>query len=122
MESQTDNPMALCITGMGRSGTSVVSSMLQKGGLDIGQRLLGAGTGNIKGHFEDLDFYEFHIGVLESQGIHPSGFTVQPEILVREQHLLRARELVRDRRRGARPWGWKDPRSTLFLDLWQELV
>jgi hypothetical protein len=96
--------------------------MLQSGGLDIGRRLLGAGTGNVKGHFEDLDFYEFHIGVLESQGIHPSGFTLRAEIAVREQHLSRARELVQARRRGGRPWGWKDPRSTLFLDFWQRLL
>ena len=112
--------MALCITGMGRSGTSLVSSMLQSAGLDIGQRLLGAGTGNIKGHFEDLDFYEFHVAVLESQEIHPSGFTLQAESAIREPHLLHARELVRARRQGARPWGWKDPRSTLFLDFWQQ--
>jgi hypothetical protein len=122
MESQTGNPMALCITGMGRSGTSLVSSLLQSGGLNIGKRLMGAGTGNVKGHFEDLDFYEFHVEVFESQGIHSSGFTVQPEIPVREQHLLRARELIRDRRRRPGPWGWKDPRSTLFLDFWQQLL
>jgi O-antigen biosynthesis protein len=122
MESPTGDPMALCITGMGRSGTSLISSLLQSGGLDIGRRLMGVGIGNVKGHFEDLDFYEFHIWVLESQGIHPSGFTVQPDIQVREEHLLRARELVRERRRCPGPWGWKDPRTTLFLDFWQQQI
>jgi hypothetical protein len=122
MKSPTENPPALCITGMGRSGTSLVSSMVQSGGLDIGRRLMGPCTGNTKGHFEDLDFYEFHKAILESQGIHNSGHTLQPEILVREQHLLRARELVRTRRQGGHAWGWKDPRSTLFLDFWQQLV
>jgi hypothetical protein len=33
----------------------------------------------------------------------------------------RARELVAART-GARPWGWKDPRSCLFLDFWGELL
>ncbi len=122
MGSVTENPMALCITGMSRSGTSLVSSLLHSGGLNIGARLLGAGTGNIKGHFEDMDFYEFHMAVLESQGIHDTGYTLQPEIPVREQQLQRARELVRVRRQGGQPWGWKDPRSTLFLNFWQQLL
>jgi O-antigen biosynthesis protein len=122
MESQPGVFPALCIVGMGRSGTSLVSSMLQSGGLHIGQRLMGPGDGNSKGHFEDLDFYEFHMWVLEAQGIHNSGFTLQGKIQIREQHLFRARELVEERRRHLTPWGWKDPRTTLFLDFWQELI
>src|SRR5689334_5261895 len=104
MDSSTEHPTALCITGMGRSGTSLFSSVLRSAGLDIGRRLLGAGAGNVRGHFEDLDFYEFHMGVLESQGIPDSGFTVQPHIPVQGQYLSRARGLVRERRRGGRPW------------------
>jgi hypothetical protein len=107
---------------MHRSGTSLVSSLLQKGGLDIGQHLLGAGTGNIKGHFEDLDFFHFHVQILELQGIHPTGFTLQREFQIREQHVLVARALVEERRRRLVPWGWKDPRTTLFLDFWQQTL
>ena len=122
METEASVPTALCIVGMHRSGTSVVSSLLQSGGLDIGQRLLKAGVGNIKGHFEDLDFFQLHVQILKSQGIHSTGFTLQREIPIDEQHILRARALIAERRRRGVPWGWKDPRSTLFLDFWQQMI
>jgi len=34
----------------------------------------------------------------------------------------RARELVAVRRATGKPWGWKDPRTLLFLDFWSEVV
>lgn len=122
MGSEMSFPPALCIVGMHRSGTSLISSWLQSGGLNIGQRLLEGGRGNVKGHFEDLDFCQFHVQVLESQGIHPSGFTLQRELQIREQHVLAARALVEERRRRGTPWGWKDPRSALFLDFWGQML
>jgi hypothetical protein len=122
METNPNLPSALCITGMSRSGTSVVTSLLQSGGLHVGRRLLGPGTGNIKGHFEDLDFYQFHQWVLEAQGVASSGFTLQRDLQIREQHVLHARALIAERRAQARPWGWKDPRTTLFLDFWGQLI
>lgn len=115
-------PPALCIAGMHRSGTSLISSLLQSGGLEIGQRLMGVGRGNPKGHYEDLDFNELHLQILESQGIHRNGFTMERELQIREQHALAARALVEERRRRNVAWGWKDPRSTLFLDFWQKIV
>jgi hypothetical protein len=96
--------------------------MLHSGGLDIGQRLGGGARGNVKGFYEDLDFHELHLQILESQGIHFSGFTLQRDLPIREQHLLVARALVEERRRRRLSWGWKDPRTTLFLDFWQQIV
>lgn len=122
MESEVSFPPALCIVGMHRSGTSLASSLLQKGGVDIGKRLMEPGLGNVKGTYEDLDFVHFHVQVLQSQGIHPSGFTLQRELQIREQHVHQARELVERRRRRLAAWGWKDPRTTLFLDFWQQML
>lgn len=122
MEPEAGVPSALCIAGMHRSGTSLVSSLLQSGGLDIGHRLVGAGPGNVKGHFEDLDFNELHLQILESQGIRLTGFTLQRDLQIREQHVLAARALVEQRRRRRVDWGWKDPRNTLFLDFWRQMV
>ena len=122
MASPACKSSALAIVAMGRSGTSLVSSLLQSAGLDIGQRLMGPGGGNVKGHFEDSDFYEFHVAALESQGLPNTGFTLQRNVSVCEQLLPNAQALVEDRRRRPGPWGWKDPRTTLFLDFWQEFV
>lgn len=122
MDPQADVPSALCIAGMHRSGTSLVSSLLQSGGLDIGQRLLGAGAGNVKGHFEDLDFFHLHMRILKSQGIPSTGFTLESDIPIEERHVRLACALIAERRRRGRPWGWKDPRTTLFLDYWRKLL
>jgi len=111
----------LVITGMHRSGTSLVASLLQSAGVDIGKRLMGGGETNLKGHFEDLDFVEFHESVLRSQGISTEGWTLERSIQVQEQYLDKAKSLIQGRL--SQPlWGWKDPRTTLFLQFWQKLL
>jgi O-antigen biosynthesis protein len=122
MGTEAGFPTALCIAGMHRSGTSLVTSLLQSGGLDIGQRLVGAGRGNVKGHFEDLDFSELHLEILKSLRLPSTGFILQRELPFRPKHVHRARALVAERRRRGVPWGWKGPRTTLFLDFWQQLL
>jgi hypothetical protein len=107
---------------MHRSGTSLVCSLLQSAGLDIGRRLSSPNPGNVRGYFEDLDFNELHMELLQSQGLPPNGYTLQQDFPVREGLLLRALALVGERRKAAAPWGWKDPRTTLFLDFWRRLI
>ncbi|NEP01149.1 MAG: glycosyltransferase [Symploca sp. SIO2E9] len=106
---------------MHRSGTSLTASLLQSAGVDIGQRLMGAGNSNLKGHFEDLDFVEFHEGVLHSQGISKEGWTLQSSIQVQEQYLDKAKSIIQQRSLKS-TWGWKDPRTILFLNFWHELI
>lgn len=122
MQPCEPNRPVLVITGMHRSGTSLTASLLQSAGLDLGERLEGPGRGNCKGHFEDLDFVEFHQAVLRSQGISSEGWTLAPSIRVQEQYVGQARELVRARHLTQSPWGWKDPRTTLFLDFWADML
>ena len=112
---------SLIITGMHRSGTSLTASLLQSAGVNIGNRLMGKNTGNSKGHFEDLDFVEFHQQVLESQDINPAGWTEQKQIKVQRQHLAAAKSLLAARQ-DLPLWGWKDPRTTLFLYFWSSLI
>ena len=113
----------LIITGMHRSGTSLTASLLQSAGVDLGQRLMGLGLGgNPKGHFEDLDFVEFHESVLQSQGISTAGWTLEKSIQVQEQHLDQAQSIIYQRSSSKQIWGWKDPRTTLFLKFWVALI
>ena len=60
MQPSTTNRNVFIIAGMHRSGTSLTAALLQNVGVDIGQRLMGASYSNSKGHFENLDFVEFH--------------------------------------------------------------
>ncbi|MCC0176133.1 sulfotransferase, partial [Waterburya agarophytonicola K14] len=121
MTNTLQHQSAIIIAGMHRSGTSLTASLLQNAGIDIGDRLMDANTGNIKGHFEDLDFVEFHQNVLQSQGISIAGWTEQDSIEVQQQYLTIAQNLI-SARKNKDIWGWKDPRTTLFLNFWSELI
>ena len=116
-----DNPTVVVITGMHRSGTSLTTSLLQSAGLFVGDRLLGKNLSNPKGHFEDLDFVEFHQSLLQSQGVCSEGWTdnsfqaISPEYIKIARHLIEQRNIHTN-------WGWKDPRTTLFLNFWSDLI
>lgn len=112
----------LVITGMHRSGTSVITAAFASAGLDVGSRLMPAARGNPRGHFEDLDFVSLHERMLRANGFGPEGFTAADAIPVPPALAAEARDLVGQRRSGGSIWGWKDPRTTLFLDWWAEAV
>jgi hypothetical protein len=110
----------LIVAGMHRSGTSLVASLLQAGGVNLGERLVAPAADNPRGFFEDADFYEFHARALREreQTLFASrDFVFTPTAVEREraQALIHARD-------GQGMWGWKDPRTSLFLDFWQELL
>ena len=106
---------------MHRSGTSLTASLLQSVGVDIGKNLVGAADGNIKGHFENIDFVEFHKEVLRSHKLDEQGFTLKSEIPVAESLIEKAQNIIRQNSQIP-VWGWKDPRTTLFLDFWIKLL
>ena len=106
---------------MHRSGSSLTASLLQSAGLHIGRQLLGSDSVNIKGHFENIDFYEFHKAVLRSQAIIDHGWTLQEKINVEDRFVEQAKEIVAKNSLSS-VWGWKEPRTTLFLDFWSELL
>ncbi|MBM4059289.1 MAG: chromosome partitioning protein ParA, partial [Planctomycetes bacterium] len=54
--SSANHPPAVVVVGMHRSGTSLVASLCQAAGIDMGTDLLGPHPGNGAGHFEDLEF------------------------------------------------------------------
>jgi len=113
----------LIVGGMHRSGTSLLASLCEGAGVSMGDRLLGVGGGgNPKGHYEDCDFLEFHQQALLANGLNPAGYTTQDTIHVPEAMLDRAQSLIASRSGSDRLWGWKDPRTVLFLDFWHALL
>ncbi|MEG4232666.1 chromosome partitioning protein ParA [Microcoleus sp. Pol11C3] len=111
----------LVIISMHRSGSSLTASLLQSAGLHIGRKLLGPHSANIKGYFENIDFFEFHKAVLRSQAIIEDGWTLQGKINVEDRFVEQAKEIVA-KNSMSRVWGWKEPRTTLFLDFWSDLL
>lgn len=110
------------ITGMHKSGTSLTSSVLQASGVHIGENLMGPGPGNRLGHFEDMELYALHCHALVFQDIHMDGWTSQSRVSMPQQFLSRVQHLLEHRQKSPRLWGWKDPRTTLFLDFWKQTL
>ncbi|HET9766670.1 MAG TPA: hypothetical protein VFS60_07475 [Thermoanaerobaculia bacterium] len=106
---------------MHRSGTSLAASVLGRAGLDLGSRLNGPGPGNRRGHFEDVEIWRLHEEMLAAAGhtAFSAGDDFAPPL--GNGFVTRAKALVAARA-GQRAWGWKDPRTCLFLDLWEPLV
>lgn len=121
-DSASAHPPALVVAGMHRSGTSLAAAVMADAGLPIGEQLMGPATGNVRGHFEDLDFCTLHQRILAANGLSHEGFTCAETILVPSRARAAAADLLGARRSSGRPWGWKDPRTTLFLDLWGDLA
>ena len=121
MQPSATNKSVFIIAGMHRSGTSLTAALLQNSGVDIGQRLMEASYSNAKGHFENLDFVEFHEDILHSHGISKAGWTLEKTISVQPQYWDRAKALIK-RNLSKEIWGWKDPRTTLFLQFWLDLI
>jgi hypothetical protein len=106
---------------MHRSGTSFVASLLHAAGLDMGSRLMPAARSNERGHFENMDFVEFHMRELRLTGHDDSGWAALHTLTLSEEAASEAREIIETNAR-ATAWGWKDPRTTLFLDFWSSVV
>src|SRR5712692_1216927 len=96
----------------------------------MGDALLAPDAKNLPGYFEDLQFLEFQRTVLASscpqddQG-HPDWGWTESEQLDRghfREFLPQAQALLADRAQKFGLWGWKDPRTTLLLDFWDELL
>lgn len=110
----------LIITGMHRSGTSLVASLLEHAGVNLGTELLAPKADNPFGYFEDVEFLKFHEDALLARGqniLVTRDFVFTPTAAQEKQ----ARALIAAR--AARSlWGWKDPRTSLFLDFWHTLL
>jgi len=112
----------LVITGMHRSGTSVISQWLNKCGLHLGENLLGASIGNIEGHFEDVDFINFHEEVLRSQQLSHTGLVDKSSLKLDRAAKEKLKGIIESKNQTNAHWGWKDPRTCLFLSAYRDIL
>jgi hypothetical protein len=112
----------LVIAGMHRSGTSLITHWLHDCGLQVGERLVGAGTGNVEGHFEDEDFFHLHEQILIEKGVHPDGLDPPEATAPSARRQAQIRSLIEARNSRFPQWGWKEPRTCLFLDTYAALL
>jgi tetratricopeptide (TPR) repeat protein len=114
------SPFYLC-TGFHRSGTSLIAQSLAKGGMHMGDELMGASFSNPLGHVEDIPAVRLHDKIFEINGtdwrFHHHSPLVKPVWF--ENYLSR---YVDERGRNTALSGVKDPRACFFLDNWQVAV
>ena len=110
----------LIIVGMHRSGTSLTASILQKAGLNIGKSLIGKAKGNEFGHFENLEFVKFHELTLAKNNFNTAGYILDDIDVNDSETIILAQDLIKNNEDSQ--WGWKDPRTVLFLPLWERLL
>lgn len=115
------NNKVLLIIGMHRSGTSLTAQWMSKCGLHLGDRLLGSSPGNKFGHVEDMDFLEFHEELLQANG-QDFDVTEVPDFNIHQSFVHRANTMIQQKSGKYVQWGWKEPRTTLFMPFWDQLI
>lgn len=119
--------MPICITGMHRSGTSLVTNLLHLCGVYLGKEdeLMPASRDNPSGYWENRKFSTLNDEILaELGGAWDSPPVAQPEWEENERfNPLRVKaEILLQGFRNQEPWGWKDPRNSLTLPFWEDLI
>ena len=109
----------IIVTGMGRSGTSLVGRYLAHCGVNLGSQLVAADAGNEDGYFENAEIVQFHQSIMARDSTKPDRKSYLD--LVSDADRNKARAILQHRPNDAR-WGWKDPRTSLFLDLLTDLL
>lgn len=112
----------LIIAGMHRSGTSLITHWLSECGLQLGENFLPAGVGNVDGHYEDIEFLKLHEEILNDNHLPPTGLTDEHNIDVSLYHREKLKSIIKVKNSLYPQWGWKDPRTCLFLDTYKELL
>jgi GT2 family glycosyltransferase/cytochrome c-type biogenesis protein CcmH/NrfG len=117
----------VCIAGMHRSGTSMVTRILNQCGLYLGpqEKIMPPGFDNPEGFWENIDFVAINdkiLAFLNGAWDYPPKVDDKiwkgPEL---EKFRNEARRLI-DEFKGREPWGWKDPRNSLTLPFWKQII
>ena len=121
--------MAVCVTGMHRSGTSMVMSILARAGLHVGDErdLMPGNASNPEGHWENIHVVDLNDAVLSAIGgawdFPPAGPVPIPYpngtawAALRQQAIRVQHELSQ-----TSPWGFKDPRASLVAPFWLDVL
>lgn len=111
----------IVILGFHRSGTSAISQYLSSCGLFLGNKLLGAKVSNPYGHFEDEEFFDINVELLQKSNVHWLASDLRP-IYPNDAILARAYALSSSRDMDNQLWGFKDPRTCITLNMWHKVL
>jgi hypothetical protein len=115
---------------MGRCGTSLTTAIIGLLGVDLGptETMLSANPNdNARGYWEQHDIYEINEQILHAFG----GTWATPPELSQGWERSPTLDGIRDQARDSlttlfgaenRRWAWKDPRASVTLPFWRELI
>lgn len=109
------------LLGMHRSGTSCLAGCLQAGGLYLGEVNENAGF-NKKGNRENSSFVNLHEDVLKDNQFTWNSPPSNDDNLVWSKNQINSQKLLTEDLRqcaGQKSYGFKDPRSLIFIDKWK---
>ncbi len=113
-----DQKKTIIILGMHRSGTSLVSGIMTKLGVNMGDELFPKDPYNPLGHFEDVEFLKLNERILESAGGHCNEPPKYDIIIAQKQKFDEEIKNLVQRKDEREFWGWKEPRTSLTIDLY----
>lgn len=127
--SESSRRRVVIVIGSNRAGTSAVTRLLGMLGLELGpddELLGGINADNAKGFHEHREFLRINQAILSRLGgswsrppcLEP-GWTSDPRL---DDLRARARELIERDFAESPTWGFKDPRTSLTLPFWKELL
>lgn len=116
------NPIIIC-TGFHRSATSLVAQIMYAGGLHMGTRLVPSHLSNPDGHFEDAEAVTLGDTFLKRCGT-DWRFHDEVPLTLSGGDLASLKTYIdkRDATHRVAGWGVKDPRISLFLPAWDQLL
>jgi len=111
------------ISGMHRSGTSLLSNYLKICGLNLNGKLLDGDSGNIRGYFENEEVISIHREIIEKNNSHEFLRVFPDNYLLHENTLNRVSVFLDNLEEfSVDHFAWKDPRSCLFLEYWEKSI
>lgn len=123
--------MPICIAGMHRSGTSMITSLLRKTGVYLGEErdFLQEKKGeNAAGFWEHFGFYALneqlllHLGAGWDMPELPPGWASRNDLEPFREDALQLIQRMRSSVNGCPAWGWKDPRNSIAIQFWESLL
>ena len=114
--------MTIILAGMHRSGTSMFARFMHESGIRMGEDFYRDETSNKYGHYEDLDFLNLQRNEL-AQHFKGEDYLIYEDFPVSLDFLKWSIKLYRQKARDnkGKPWGWKDPRTSIFLHHWHAI-
>jgi hypothetical protein len=121
----TSNKKVLCITGMHRSGTSLVAMWLERCGVSFAKEFLsGPRMFNKKGHYEDERLVRLHGSAIKRKFPNSKGWIVTEDASCSftSAELKEINNIIKSYESTSDLWAWKDPRTLLFMDSWKKTL